>query len=119
MHLTGIALIGRARPWTIRHQETTGTPGVVTRTAVGRHGLDKAAAWQDRDRLTLWCEHADQPHPWPPSASPSGQLPMDRTSRHNDGALTWMQASRCRRERVAISLACDHILQGERSVANS
>jgi hypothetical protein len=48
---TGVALIGWARPWTIRHEETTGTPGLFTLTRVGKHGLDKAAAWQDRDHL--------------------------------------------------------------------
>jgi hypothetical protein len=51
---TGIALIGRARPWTIRHEETTGTPGLFTLTPVGKHGLAKAAARQDRYQLTLW-----------------------------------------------------------------
>jgi hypothetical protein len=34
-------------------------PTVVTLTPVGKHGLDKAAAWQARYQLTLWCEHAD------------------------------------------------------------
>jgi hypothetical protein len=53
-------------------------PTVVHPHSVGKHGLDKAAAWQDRYQLTLWCEHADQPHPWPPSASPSGAATDER-----------------------------------------
>jgi deazaflavin-dependent oxidoreductase (nitroreductase family) len=60
---SGIALIGRARPPTSRHEEPTGTPRLSTLTPVGKHGLEEAAAWQDRDQLTVWCEHADQPHP--------------------------------------------------------
>jgi hypothetical protein len=63
-------------------------PRLCTRTAGGEHGLDKAAAWQDRSQLTLWCEHADQPHPWPPS----GAATDNRTSRHNDEALSTTHA---------------------------
>jgi internalin A len=53
--------------WTIRYETTSGTPRLFTLTPVTKHGLDKAAVWQDGYQLTLWCEHADQPHPWPPA----------------------------------------------------
>jgi hypothetical protein len=59
------------RLWTITYETTSGTPRLFTLTPVAKHGLekalDKAAVWQDTYQLTLWCEHADQPHPWPPA----------------------------------------------------
>ena len=41
-------------------------PGLFILPRVGKHGLDKAAVWQDRYQLRLWCGHADQPHPGRP-----------------------------------------------------
>ena len=51
--------------WTIRYETTSGTPRLFTLTPVTKEGLSKAAVWQDRYQLTVWCEHDDKPHPWP------------------------------------------------------
>jgi len=55
------------RRWTVSYEETSGTPRLFTLTPVSKRGLDKAAVWQDAYQITLWCEHADQPHPWQPA----------------------------------------------------
>jgi internalin A len=67
--IAAIAWITRAqlRLWTIRYETASGTPRLFTLTPVSKHGLDKAAVWKDTYQLTLWCEHDDQPHPWPPA----------------------------------------------------
>ena len=55
------------RNWTLSYETTSGTPRLFTLTPVSKQGLDKAAVWHDTYQLTLWCEHDDQPHPWPPA----------------------------------------------------
>jgi hypothetical protein len=55
------------RKWTLSYEAVSGTPRLFTLTPVSKRGLDKAAVWQDTYRLTLWCEHDDQPHPWKPA----------------------------------------------------
>jgi hypothetical protein len=55
------------RRWTVRYETISGTPRLFTLTPVRKHGLDKAAVWRDTYQLTLWCEHADRPHPWQPA----------------------------------------------------
>lgn len=55
------------RRWTVSQETISGTPRLFTLTPVSKRGLDKAAVWQDTYQLTLWCEHDDQPHLWPPA----------------------------------------------------
>ena len=55
------------RSWTLTYETTSGTPRSFTLTPISKRGLDKAAVWHDTYELTLWCEHHDQPHPWPPA----------------------------------------------------
>jgi internalin A len=71
--LTGLTEIAdftrtQLRLWTIRYENTNGTPRLFTLTPVNKKGLDKVTVWQDPYQLTLWCEHDDQPHPWPPAS---------------------------------------------------
>ena len=64
--ITGIVQY-QLRGWTVSYETTSGTPRLFTLTPVRKHGLDKAAVWRDTYQLTLWCEHADRPHPWQPA----------------------------------------------------
>jgi glycosyltransferase involved in cell wall biosynthesis len=80
------------QPGTSRQEETTGTPRWCTCTALGRHGLEEAAAWQDRSQLTWRCEDADHPHPWRASASPRGAATDERDITTERRSLGWGEA---------------------------
>ncbi len=53
------------REWTRQNEESTGCPRLFTLTPLAKHGLDKLTVGRDAYELVLWCEHLDQPHPWP------------------------------------------------------
>jgi hypothetical protein len=70
---TGIALIGRARPWTSRHQATTGTPRWCTRTRSAGMAWTRPPPGRVAPSAACGASMPTNPHPWPPSASPTDE----------------------------------------------
>jgi internalin A len=66
-HIAQVAetLRTQLREWTRQYEESTGCPRLFTLTPLAKHGLGKLAVGRDAYELVLWCEHLDQPHPWP------------------------------------------------------
>jgi hypothetical protein len=83
-------LRGRSRPWTRRHQETTGIPRVFSLSPVGKHAWSRPPP--DRIATSSPVVPACRPpHPGRPRHHPREQLRMNPTSRQNDGALPLTQ----------------------------
>jgi internalin A len=49
--------------WTSQYETLDGCPRLYTLTPVAADGVHKAAVWQQRFFLQLWCEYDQQPHP--------------------------------------------------------